>query len=335
MKGFLMNILFCSVGRRCELLKDFKKTLGESVKIVVTDNSEVAPAFAFADKRYTVPLISDPSYIPLILDICKKESIQAVTTLIDPEIMLLAKHRAEFEKLGVEVLTPYTETAELCFDKFEMYKYLTQNKIRTVKTYGTFEDFEHAYKKGEIDFPVFVKPRTGSGSVGARKIETLELLKDVTKQDKSLIIQELMTGKDLDADVYVDTVSHEPVAIFSKKKLSTTIGGANKTISFKDEALFDFIKSVLVNFQFNGPLDMDFFYQDGQYYLSEINPRFGGAYLHAYGAGVDFPQMIKNNIEKKTNRSQIGNYEEDIVMMMYDSVVIQKMKDIKDSISTL
>ena len=44
--------------------------------------------------------------------------------------------------------------------------------------------------------------------------------------------------------------------------------------------------------KFNGPLDMDFFYQNGEYYLSEINPRFGGAYLHAYGAGVDFIKMI-------------------------------------------
>ena len=145
-----------------------------------------------------------------------------------------------------------------------------------------------------ISFPVFVKPRTGSGSVGARKIDTPELLKQVTEQDESLIIQELMTGQDLDADVYVDTVSHKPVAIFSKRKLSTTIGGANKTISFKDDNLFGFVQKVMSVLRFNGPLDMDFFYQNGQYYLSEINPRFGGAYLHAYGAGVDFESVLHN-----------------------------------------
>ena len=115
-----MNILFCSVGRRCELLKDFRNTLGNQVKIVVTDNSKVAPAMAFADKAYLVPLISDPSYISIILDICKKEEIQAVTTLIDPEIMLLAKHREEFEALGVTVLAPYEETAKLCFNKYDI-----------------------------------------------------------------------------------------------------------------------------------------------------------------------------------------------------------------------
>lgn len=330
-----MNILFCSVGRRCELLKDFKKTLGNRVKLVVTDNSEVAPAFAFADVRYLVPLITDPSYISMILDICKKEKIQAVTTLIDPEIMLLAKHRAEFETIGVEVLSPYERTAELCFDKYEMYRFLTQNHISTVQTYGSFADFEEDYQKGAITLPVFVKPRTGSGSVGARRIDTMELLAEVTAQDSSLIIQELMTGKDLDADVYVDTISHRPVAIFSKKKLSTTIGGANKTVSFKDEKLFSFIREALTRFEFNGPIDMDFFYQDGQYYLSEVNPRFGGAYLHAYGAGVDFPKLIENNLDGKENTEQIGQYEENIVMMMYDSVVIQKLSDIQASVTTL
>ena len=330
-----MNILFCSVGRRCELLKDFRNTLGNQVKIVVTDNSRVAPAMAFADKAYLVPLISDPSYISIILDICKKEEIQAVTTLIDPEIMLLAKHREEFEALGVTVLAPYEETAKLCFNKYDMYRFLTEKGINTVKTYGTYEEFMVDYNAGRINFPVFVKPRTGSGSVGARKIETPDLLKQVTEQDKSLIIQELMTGKDLDADVYVDTISHKPVAIFSKKKLSTTIGGANKTVSFKDETLFAFIQEALSVMRFNGPLDMDFFYQDGKYYLSEINPRFGGAYLHAYGAGVDFVKLIQNNVACIENPVDIGNYEEDIVMMMYDSVVIRKMSELEDSMISM
>ena len=327
-----MNILFCSVGRRCELLKDFRKTLGDKVRLIVTDNSPYAPALEFADVSYQVPLISDPAYIPMILEICKKEQIDAITTLIDPEIAILAEHREKFEALGITVLAPYKETAALCFDKYEMAKYLNEKGIATVKTFGTFADFKAAYEAGKINFPVFVKPRTGSGSVGARRVDTYEMLEEVTTADSTLIIQELMTGTDMDADIYVDTISHEPVAIFSKKKISTTIGGANKTISFKDDQLFEFVKDALKVFQFNGPLDMDLFYQDGQYYLSEINPRFGGAYLHAYGAGVDFPSFIYHNVkEKASNEACIGNYEEDVVMMMYDSVVIKKLSDIQDN----
>ena len=263
----------------------------------------------------------------VILGICKKEQINAVTTFIDPEIMLLAENRERFAESGVEVLAPYTETAKLCFDKYEMFKYLREKGIRTAMTWGTFEEVKAALDAGEVSLPVFVKPRTGSGSVGARKVLDIETLHAAFEQDPSLIAQELMTGEgcfDLDADVYVDTISHKPVAIFSKRKISTTIGGANKTISFKDQKLFDFVQEALSKFKFNGPIDADFFYKNGEYYLSEVNPRFGGAYLHAYGAGVDFIKLIDRNLKGLENEVQIGDYEEGVVMMMYDSVVIKK-----------
>ena len=319
-----MNILFCSAGRRVELLKDFRKSMDKDDRIIAADLSNLAPALYVADTYYLVPRIDDPAYLDRILDICRREKINAVTTLIDPEIELLAKNRARFEEIGVEVLAPYTETAELCFDKFKMYQYLTAHGVPTTETWGDYASAMEAVESGRLVFPVFVKPRTGSGSVGARKVQDAETLKALCDADPSLIVQRLMQG-DLDADVYIDTISHKAVSAFSKRKLETKIGGASKTISFKDEKLFEFIRRITELLKFNGPVDMDFFYQDGTYYLSEVNPRFGGAYLHAYGAGVDFIKLIKNNLDGIENAPVFGNYEDDVVMMMYDSVVITKI----------
>ena len=326
-----MNYLMLSVGRRGELMKDFRASMGNGSRIIATDNSPYAPALYFADKQYIVPRIDDPIYIDTILDICKKEQINAVTTFIDPEIMLLANNREKFTILGIEVLAPYTETAKLCFDKYEMFKYLKQSGIRTVMTWDTYDAVKTALDDGVVSLPVFVKPRTGSGSVNARRVLDLETLHAAFEQDSSLIAQEMMLGEgciDLDVDVYVDTISRKPVAIFSKRKISTTIGGANKTISFKDQKLFDFLQDALSYFRFNGPIDVDFFYKNGEYYLSEINPRFGGAYLHAYGAGLDFIKLIDKNLRGEENEAQLGNYEEGVVMMMYDSVVIMKSEEL-------
>ncbi len=325
-----MNYLMCSVGRRGELMKDFRQSMEAGSRLIATDNSPYAPALYYADAQYIVPRIDAPEYMDILLEICRKEQINAVTTFIDPEIMLLARNRDRFATLGVEVLAPYTETAELCFDKYEMFKFLRQHGIRTPMTWGTCEEALEAVRSGEVSFPLFVKPRRGSGSVGARKVESEEALHAAFSADPSLIAQEMMTGEgcfDLDADIYVDTVSHAPAAIFAKRKISTTIGGANKTISFKDETLFAFIREALKPFRFNGPIDADFFYKNGEYYLSEVNPRFGGAYLHAYGAGVDFIKLIENNLHGRENVPAIGDYEEDVVMMMYDSVVIGKKTD--------
>lgn len=324
-----MNILMCSVGRRGELLKNFRKTMGPDGMIIATDNSPYAPALYFADKQYIVPPIHSPDYVEVLLKICRDEKIQAITTFIDPEIAVLAKNRAAFEKLGVLVLAPYLKTAELCFDKYKMFRHLTDCGISTVNTFGTLDEAKNALSMGRLQFPVFVKPRNGSGSVGARRILNLEELEVAVKEDPTLIIQEYMDGIDLDVDVYVDTVSCKVVSAFSKKKISTTIGGANKTISFKDPVLFETIERIADTLELCGPNDMDFFYKDGIYYLSEINPRFGGAYLHAYGAGVDFIKMIAANINHRENCVNLGDYEDGVVMMMYDSVVIKKKSDLQ------
>ena len=269
-----MNYLMLSVGRRGELLKDFRQSIEQGSKLVATDLSPYAPAIYYADKQYLVPRIGDPKYIDTILEICKTEQIHAVTTFIDPEIEGLAHNRDKFTAIGVEVLAPYEETAKLCFNKYLMFQHLKAHGIPTVMTWGTLEEFDEAREAGMIDFPVFVKPRTGSGSVGARRVYSHEILAESMNEDPSLIIQELMDCEDLDADVYIDTITHEAVSAFSKRKLETRIGGASKTISFKDEKLFAFITDIVKTLKFNGPVDMDFFYRDGQYYLSEVNPRF-------------------------------------------------------------
>lgn len=318
------NLLFCSAGRRNALLQDVRKSLNGSYGIIATDLSPVAPALFEADKAFLVPRIDDPDYFETILKICKDNDVKAITTLIDPEIELLASHRGELLAEGVLPLCPSKETAHLCFNKYEMFRHLSSNGVRTVLTYDCLESFKEGLEKGEVSFPVFMKPVSGSGSVGIGRVDNWEEAVEKFNDHRfTYIIQELMTGGDCDADVYVDCFSHKPVAIFSKRKIESRIGGASKTISFKDPKLFAFIEEVCSVLELSGPCDMDFFYKDGDYYLSEINPRFGGAYLHAYGAGVDFVKLIVNNIQGKANQPVIGNYDEDVIMMMYDAVVIK------------
>ena len=239
------NILFCSAGRRTKLLQFFRESLDVGSQIIAIDNQSTAPALYFSDKQYIVPRITDPGYVDLLLEICRKDNVRAITTLIDPEIELLAQNRQLFLDNGVLPLCPSTETARLCFDKYALFEHLTKNSIPTVLSYDTMEHFIEGYEKGEIEFPVFIKPRTGSGSVGIHKILNLaELKKYLDEGAHQYIIQEFMDCRDCDADVYIDTISHKPVSIFSKNKIETRIGGANKTISFKDERLFDFIKKI-------------------------------------------------------------------------------------------
>lgn len=323
------NLLCCNVGRRGRLMLDFRQSLAGKGQVVGTDNWSVAPALFLADKMYVTPKITDPHYMDEVLAICEKEKIRAVSTFIDPEIEVLAAHRQVFLDRGILPLCPSFHTAQLCMDKYLMFQHLRAKGVRTVLTYRNLQDFEAGLAAGEISFPVFIKPVKGSGSVGARRVNDMETLRELIAEGAhDYIIQELMTQGDCDADVYVDCISHEVVSIFSKRKIETRIGGASKTISFKDPALFDFVKEVVSVLELSGPCDMDFFLKDGQYYLSEINPRFGGAYLHAYGAGVDFVQFIMKNMDGEACEPQIGQYDEGVLMLMYDDVVIAREEDL-------
>lgn len=325
------NLLFCSVGRRVRLLRDVKETIGKTGLIIGTDNQSTAPALQFCDRQFVVQRITDPGYVDTLLDICNENGVKAVTTLIDPEIEILAENSDRFKAIGVTPLCPAKKSAIYCFNKYELYKYAKEKGIRTPLTFHDWDEFMSALSGERIKFPVFMKPICGSGSVGAHKVYSLDQAEaDWNSGEHDYIIQELMTGGDCDADVYVDTISHKAVAAFSKRKIETRIGGASKTCSFKDPKLFKFIQEICDVFEFNGPLDMDFFIKDGEYYLSEINPRFGGAYLHAYGAGVDFIQLIVNNINGIENPINIGNYDDNVLMMMYDDVVITRAKDLVD-----
>lgn len=310
-------------------MRDVKETIGKTGVLVGADLQSTAPALQFCDRQYVVPPITSPDYVDRILEICRENGIKAVTTLIDPEIEILAANSERFRAAGVIPLCPAPQSAVYCFDKYRLFEYLSDKGIRTPLTFHAWDDFTAALSEGRIAFPVFMKPVCGSGSVGAHKVDTLKQAEaDWNSGEHDYIIQEMMTGGDCDADVYVDTISHKAVAAFSKRKIETRIGGASKTISFKDPKLFSFIEEICSVFEFNGPLDMDFFIKDGEYYLSEINPRFGGAYLHAYGAGVDFIKLIVNNINGIENPVQIGDYDENVLMLMYDDVVIAQASDL-------
>ena len=113
-----MNFLILSVGTRNKVVKYFKDTFKDGT-IVATDMSEIAPALYEADKYYIVPRITAEGYIDIILDICKKEKIKGVTSLIDPELSLLAKNKEKFDSIGVMIIGSSYELCERSLDKFK------------------------------------------------------------------------------------------------------------------------------------------------------------------------------------------------------------------------
>lgn len=319
-----MNILLLSVGTRNKVVQYFKKTFSGTGNVIVTDASPLAPALYDADKYYIVPIMSDPGYLDIILDICKCENISGVLSLIDPELSLLAQNQEKFAEIGCTVIGSSYDLCEMSLNKWKMYQWLSSRGYRCAKSYIDKEKFYSAVECGEVGYPVFVKPVCGSASIAISKAYDKETVETIWNHSGGLMIQEYLNGQEIGADVYIDMISGEVVSIFTKKKLKMRAGETDKAVSFKDEKLFMLIEQFVKEAGFCGQIDIDIFDINGEYYISEVNPRFGGGYPHAYECGCDHMKMIMNNLHGRAYEKRIGEYAENTYMMKYNEVKIRR-----------
>jgi carbamoyl-phosphate synthase large subunit len=325
-----LNILILSCGTRNKIVQYFKRELSGKGQVIATDCSELAPALYEADKHFIVPRMDDKGYLDVILSICEENNVKAVLSLIDPELSLLAEHRQAFMDIGTAPITSDYEVLEMCLDKYKMYQFLIENGFKTVKSYIDKEQFYSDVEAALVNYPVFVKPVKGSASINISKATSKEEIELLFNRFDNLMIQEFMDGIEYGADVYIDLLSNEPVSIFIKEKIKMRAGETDKSVSIKDEELFELIKKFVKEAGFKGIIDIDIFKVNGEYYISEVNPRFGGGYPHGYECGVNVPEMMINNLSGNVNDNVVGNYDAGVYMMKYNEVMIQR--DSKESL---
>lgn len=319
-----MNILLLSVGTRNKIVEYFRENVGGEGTVIATDMSRLAPALYEANKFYLVPGINEAGYLEKILEICKEESVDAVLSLIDPELSILARNAEQFRSIGTTVIGSSYELCERSLNKWEMYQWLVNHGYKCARSYIEKEKFYKDIENGVISYPVFVKPICGSASIAISKVYDQETIELLFRQHDDLMIQEFLDGKEIGADCYIDMISEEVVSVFTKEKIKMRAGETDKAVSFKNENLFSLIERFCKESGYIGQIDIDIFEIDGEYYISEVNPRFGGGYPHAYEAGCNHMKMIQNNIEGVINRKSIGQYEENLYMMKYNEIACRK-----------
>lgn len=302
-----MNILFTCAGRRTYLLKYFKEQLGEDGKIVATDMQLSAPALTAADIRIQVPTVYADDYIDRTIDICKQNKIDAIICLNDLELPILSENFERFEAIGAKPIVSPKEVIDICFDKCRTAQYVKSIGLNTPKTYVNYNQAVEALQSGELKFPLVLKPRWGSGSIGIEFVNDFEeleetynsLVKKVKKTilaiasqgDEYILIQEKINGQEYGLDVMNDlNGKHRAVSV--KKKLAMRAGETDKAQTVDNAQIRAIGRCLGENLHHIGNLDVDVFERDGMYYVLELNPRFGGGFPFSYEAGVNFPKAI-------------------------------------------
>ena len=303
-----MNILFTCAGRRTYLLKYFKENMSAEDKVVATDMQLSAPALTAADIKLQVPAVYDPKYIDITLNICKEQKIDALISLNDLELPILAENKAKFETVGVTVIVSEPEVIDIAFDKYKTAQWVESIGLNAPKTYVTLASAKEALAKGEIAFPLFMKPRWGSGSIGLETIDDMEeldiyyhlLMKKIKKTilatasvgDEYIMIQEKLTGNEFGLDVMNDFDGNN-VAVSVKQKLAMRAGETDKAITVDLPSVREMGATIGRNLKHIGNLDVDIMQRaNGDYCVLELNPRFGGGYPFSYEAGVNLPKAI-------------------------------------------
>ena len=303
-----MNILFTCAGRRTYLLKYFKENMATGDKVVATDMQLSAPALQAADLKLQVPAVYDSKYIDITLNICKEQKIDALISLNDLELPILAENKAKFEALGVTVIVSDPEVIDIAFDKYKTAQWVESIGLNAPKTYVTLASAKEALAKGEIAFPLFMKPRWGSGSIGLETIEDMEeldiyyhlLMKKIKKTilatasvgDEYIMIQEKLTGNEFGLDVMNDLEGNN-VAVSVKQKLAMRAGETDKAITVDLPEVREMGATIGLNLKHIGNLDVDIMQRaNGDYCVLELNPRFGGGYPFSYEAGANMPKAI-------------------------------------------
>lgn len=285
----MLKILFTSVGRRVELIQAFHEaamTADIPIWIVGADHTVSAPALSFCDEQMLTEPIDSENYIPQLLGWCKTKEIDLLIPTIDTDLLILAQNKMVFAKQGTKVLVSNADMIQICRDKKRTKDFFDLCNVKAPETV----DNVTSYKGG---YPCFIKPKDGSSSINAYKVETPEELDVYAKQVKNYIIQPFIEGEEYTIDIFCN-FEGEMVSIVPRKRIVVRSGEVLKTQICMKRKIMEECERIIKKFQPCGPLTIQLIQsiEEQENYYIEINPRFGGGVPLSIKSGADSAKIL-------------------------------------------
>lgn len=302
-----MNIFFTCAGRRTYLLKYFKEQLANKGLIIGGDMQLTAPALSVADVTVELPTVYAEDYVDILLGVCKQYNVRLLISLNDLELPILANQKHRFEEIGTIVVVSSPEVVEICFDKVKTAEFIEKLGLKAPKTFVNLDDAMESISRKELQFPLILKPRWGSGSIGIETVYDKDELQMVYKLllhkvkksilatasqgNEYIMIQQFIKGNEFGLDVMNDLNGYH-VAVSVKQKLAMRAGETDKAITIDNPEIREIGAKIGKALKHIGNLDCDILEEDGEYYVLELNPRFGGGFPFSYESGANFPAAL-------------------------------------------
>ena len=279
-----MKILFTCVGRRVELLQEFKKAsikANINLTIIGTDCTDTAPALSFCDKHFITCKIKDNDYIPQLLKICKENNVDALIPTIDTDLLVLSQNKKYFMDVNTKVIVSDPYQIGICRDKRLTAAFFNKIGINTPTPIDNVDNYN-------LSFPAFIKPKDGSSSINTFKADNLEELLVYAKEVPDYIIAPFISGVEYTVDVLTN-LDGKPIFITPRIRLAVRSGEVLKTQIVNDETIIDETIQIINEYKPIGPITIQLIRETTtkKDYFIEINPRFGGGAPLSMKAGAN------------------------------------------------
>jgi len=314
----MINILFTGAGRRIELIQAFRQAaliLDKQIRIFGADITRTAPALAYCDAIRIVKPMKDPGYIDDLLSVCKEEKINIIIPTIDTDLLVLSKNKELFENEGIRVLISAPDKIQICRDKNNTSKFFIDCGLAAPMPVNDWKKYKGGY-------PAFIKPKDGSSSINAFKVNDEDELRTYSKQINDYIVQPFIDGEEYTVDIFCDFEGN-PVFITPRQRVQVRAGEVLKTKITKDEIVEEEIKALCEAFKPCGPLTVQFIRQKetGINYYIEINPRFGGGAPLSMKSGAKSAEAILKLLDSETVNWLDYSIQDNAVYSRFDQSV--------------
>lgn len=337
------TVLISSAGRRVELLRAFRQTINSlsvagqqiSGRVLATDCSWFSSAFHDADEAFLVPRCNDPAFVPTMIELCTEQQIDLIVPTIDPELPVYAAARDQFAAVGTAVAVSSSDAVAIASDKVHTHDWLVGAGLPTVPQ-GTVKE---VWADPEAwAFPLVVKPRFGSASMGVVVIDDLAGLDRATAAwpklsgpgadpERDLVVQQMAPGVEYTVDTLVPlngSSATNSVATVPRRRIEVRAGEVSKGVSVRSPVLIEMAEKVCAALPgAAGPLNIQMFHdaKSGRVSVIEINARFGGGYPLSFAAGADFPRALLEEVHNLPATASLHDWRDGLVMLRYDSAV--------------
>jgi carbamoyl-phosphate synthase large subunit len=263
-----------------------------SVSLIAADMDPWAAGLYLVppEARTLVPAGADPHYADATLARCAALGVDVLIPTCDAELRPLGRARDEFRRAGVELLLAPDAALEVCLDKLALAERCAGH-LPVPRT----ERLDKVADPGSWDYPVMVKPRTGSGSRGISvAASSQELLRLEPSPD--FLVQDYLPGAEYSIDVLADATGHVVAAVPRvRERVDSGVSVAGRTVHDAELERLGTDVAVATGLTFVANVQ---FRRDaaGRPALLEVNPRFPGAMPLTVASGVDMPLMALDSL---------------------------------------